>query len=161
MSALMRPGYDAVVAAPGFSLGVRCVDGAVAAVDWLPLEPEREATNELAREAARQLRAYLMDPDVHFDLPIVAPGTEFRQRVWRAIAAIPRGTVRTYGDIARELGSSARAVGQACGDNPVPVLVPCHRVVAASGALGGFAHQRAGMMLDVKQWLLTHEGVTL
>ena len=150
--------FDAVVAAPGFSLGVRCNGEALTEIAWLPPRPEQAGTSPLASETARQLEAYLADPAFQFDLPLVTPGTHFRRRVWQAIAAIPTGEVRTYGELARALSSSPRAVGQACGDNPVPIVVPCHRVVAASGALGGFAHNRSGMMLDVKRWLLTHEG---
>jgi methylated-DNA-[protein]-cysteine S-methyltransferase len=76
--------------------------------------------------------------------------------VWRAIGAIRPGVTRTYGQIAVELGSAPRAVGQACGDNPLPLLIPCHRVVAADGP-GGFAHSAAGFHQTVKQWLLAHE----
>ena len=155
---MLEQDFDAVVAAPGFSLGVRCGGCAVTEIDWLPPRPAQAGTSPLAREAARQLEAYLADPAFRFDLPLETPGTHFRQRVWQSIAAIPKGEVRTYGELARQLVSSPRAVGQACGDNPVPIVVPCHRVVAASGALGGFAHNRSGMMLDVKRWLLAHEG---
>jgi methylated-DNA-[protein]-cysteine S-methyltransferase len=86
-------------------------------------------------------------------------GTPFRQRVWQLLSRIPPGQTRTYGDVARELGSSARAVGQAVGDNPIPIVIPCHRVIAADGSLGGFNHSRSGYSLDIKRWLLFHEGV--
>jgi methylated-DNA-[protein]-cysteine S-methyltransferase len=76
--------------------------------------------------------------------------------VWAAIRAIPAGQVRAYGDLARSLGSAARAVGQACGANPFPILVPCHRDVAQH-AIGGFAHARGGFLIDTKQWLIQHE----
>ena len=87
-------------------------------------------------------------------------GTAFQQRVWGAIASIPRGHVRTYGDLARLLGSAPRAVGQACGANWFPLVVPCHRVTAAGG-LGGFSNSADadGFHLGVKRWLLAHEGV--
>lgn len=150
--------FDAIVAAPGFALGVRCNGAAVTEIVWLPSRQEQAGTSSLALETTRQLRAYLADPAFPFDLPLETPGTRFRQRVWQAIASIPKGEVRTYGELARALSSGPRAVGQACGDNPVPIVVPCHRVVAASGALGGFAHNRNGMMLDIKRWLLNHEG---
>ena len=83
-------------------------------------------------------------------------GTAFQRRVWDRIAAIPRGETRTYGDLARMLRSAPRAVGQACGNNYFPLVIPCHRVVAAGG-LGGFAHTSSGYLLDVKRWLLAHE----
>jgi methylated-DNA-[protein]-cysteine S-methyltransferase len=70
--------------------------------------------------------------------------------------AIPRGRTRTYGEFARELGGEARAVGQACGDNRLPIVIPCHRVVAADG-IGGFAHATDGYLIEAKRWLLLHE----
>jgi len=90
-------------------------------------------------------------------LPLRAAGTAFQRRVWGRIDAIPSGKTRTYGELANEIGSGPRAVGNACGANPYPVVVPCHRVVAADGRLGGFAGNRAGFLLDVKRWLLNHE----
>jgi methylated-DNA-[protein]-cysteine S-methyltransferase len=86
----------------------------------------------------------------------VPAGTPFQLRVWHALMAIPAGQPATYGALAKRLGTGARAVGQACGANPLPILIPCHRVVAASG-LGGFMHSAAGTPLDVKTWLLAHE----
>jgi methylated-DNA-[protein]-cysteine S-methyltransferase len=85
-------------------------------------------------------------------------GTPFRRAVWREIASIPCGRTRTYGEIADRLHSSPRAVGGACGDNPLPLVVPCHRVVARDG-LGGFMHRDGGFALAVKRWLLAHEGI--
>ena len=107
----------------------------------------------------RQLEAYFSDGRTVFDLPLAAGGTAFQRRVWSAMAAIPPGRTRTYGEIAREIGSAPRAVGQACRANPVPIVVPCHRVVGAQG-LGGFAGDTSGRRVAVKRWLLRHEGVT-
>lgn len=152
-----RDSFDAVIAAPAFALGLRCSDEAVTGVSFLPAGlPERAASRSFACRAERQLRAYLHDPRSPFDLAVTAHGSPFRLRVWAAIAAIPLGVTRSYGELARSVGSVPRAVGQACGDNPIPIIVPCHRVVAAQG-LGGFAHNRASYMLDVKRWLLEHE----
>lgn len=108
----------------------------------------------------RQLTDYFRDPSTTFDLPLALIGTRFQCKVWTLLRTIPAGTTRTYGDLARELGSAARAVGQACRANPCPIVVPCHRVVAARG-LGGFAGETSGPGLSVKRWLLEHEGVTL
>jgi O-6-methylguanine DNA methyltransferase len=83
-------------------------------------------------------------------------GTAFQQRVWRALSAIPFGETRSYGELARELGSAARAVGGACGANPIPIIIPCHRVLAANRRLGGFS---GGDGLSSKQQLLAHEGI--
>ena len=111
----------------------------------------------LAREAVRQLRAWLADGRFEFALPLAPAGTPFQRRVWAGIAAIPAGQTRSYGELAATLGSGPRAVGNACGANPYPLVVPCHRVVAAGGGLGGFARQRGGFLLQVKSWLLQHE----
>ena len=86
-------------------------------------------------------------------------GTPFRQRVWAALLTIPRGQSRTYGDVARLIGSAPRAFGQACCDNPIPLIIPCHRVVGANGALGGFMHAGDGNPIAIKRWLLAHEGI--
>jgi methylated-DNA-[protein]-cysteine S-methyltransferase len=118
--------------------------------------PTVPADLALAREAVGQLDAYLHNPWTRFDLKLDAAGTELQKRVWAAMTRIPVGETRTYGDLARELGSTPRAVGQACGANPLPVVIPCHRVVAASG-LGGFAHSTEGFLLGIKRWLLAHE----
>ncbi len=153
------PAYQAVVAAPGFCLGVRCDGDEVTAIDFLEPRPEVAPRTPLAREAVRQIRAYLADPRSPFGLPLRPQGTTFQRRVWERIAAIPSGETCSYGEVAQTLRSGPRAVGGACGANPYPLVVPCHRVVAAGGALGGFARNRGGFLLDVKRWLLQHEGI--
>ncbi len=148
---------DAVIAAPGFALGIRCAGERIAAIEFLsPDTRTRPPRSRLAQLACDQLAAYLADPHAPFNLPLAPAGTAFQRRVWGAIAAIARGRTLTYGDIARRLGTAPRAVGQACGANPYPVVVPCHRVVG-SGELGGFAHARDGFLLATKRWLLRHE----
>lgn len=150
--------YQAKLRAPFGVLGIRCDDAALTGIDFLsPAASLLAPRNALAREACAQLAGYLSDPDFRFDLPLASGGTPHQQKVWRAMRAIPRGQVKSYGEVAAALGSSALAVGQACGANPLPVVIPCHRIVAASG-LGGFAHRRGGWLLEVKRWLLTHEG---
>jgi methylated-DNA-[protein]-cysteine S-methyltransferase len=151
------PTFQAITAAPGFSLGVRCSDEAVAGIEFLPPVAERAPTMALAAEAIRQLRVWLADAAFRFELPLMAAGTAFQRRVWASIRAIPRGQTLTYGDLAAKLGSAPRPIGAACRANPYPVVVPCHRVVAADGSLGGFAGERHGFLIDVKHWLLEHE----
>jgi methylated-DNA-[protein]-cysteine S-methyltransferase len=154
-----RPGHhQAVVAAPGFCLGVRCDADEIVGIDFLAACTEIAPQNPLAVEAVRQLRAYLGDSSLVFSLPLRPSGTPFQRRVWEQIAAIPGRQTRTYGELARALHNAPRAVGQACGANPFPLVVPCHRVIASGGGLGGFARQRGGFLLDVKRWLLAHEG---
>ena len=149
--------YQAVVKAPGFSLGIRCNADEVTAIDFLEPRDEVAPKSSLAKEAVRQLRAYLRNPRHEFTLPLAPAGTPHQRKVWQQISAIPSGKTRSYGELAIRIKSAPRAVGGACGANPYPVVVPCHRVVAASGGLGGFARQRGGFLLDIKRWLLAHE----
>jgi methylated-DNA-[protein]-cysteine S-methyltransferase len=151
-----RP-YQAKLATPFAVLGVRTDGTHLCGIDFLPLaEAVLAPSDALTRRVAEQIAAYLRDPGFAFDLPLRLAGTEHRRKVWRMLAAIPCGSVATYGDIARAIGSSPRAVGGACGDNPIPVIIPCHRVVAKSGG-GGFMHQSGGDALNIKHWLLRHE----
>lgn len=154
--------YQAIVAAPGFALGVQCSDDEITAIDFLEPCPEQAPSTPLAAEAVRQLKAYIADPAFAFGLPLRPAGTAFQRRVWEQITAIPPGQTHTYGQLAKSLKNAPRAVGQACGANPYPLVVPCHRVVATGGAgdkkLGGFAREGGGFLLDVKRWLLKHEG---
>lgn len=151
--------FATVLSAPTFALGVRCNDDEISEIAYLEPRAELAPRSLLAKEAVRQLRAYLADPRFVFSLPLAPAGTAFQRRVWNGIAAIPCGATRSYGELAAAIGSGPRAVGNACGANPYPLVVPCHRVVAANHGLGGFARQRGGFLLDVKRWLLAHEGV--
>ncbi|MCX8144706.1 MAG: methylated-DNA--[protein]-cysteine S-methyltransferase [Azovibrio sp.] len=126
----------------------------IAFLEPRPPEPPR---TPLAALVARQLTAWLADARWRFDLPLAPCGTPFQRRVWQQIASIPLGETRSYGQLAQALGSAPRAVGGACGANPLPLIVPCHRVLAAHGGLGGFNRARGGFLLDVKRWLLAHE----
>ncbi len=151
------PGYSAVIAFPKMKVAVTTRDGQVSGIRYLPLAaPEAAPRNALAERAARQLERYREDPDAAFDLPLLVEGTAFQKAVWQAMCAIPRGRTRTYGELAKELGGEARAVGQACGDNRLPIVIPCHRVVAADG-IGGFGHATGGYLIEAKRWLLLHE----
>lgn len=155
---MTNPSYQAIVAAPGFSLGVRCSETEIIGVDFIEPQAELPAQNTLAAEAVRQLRAYLADARRPFSLPLRAAGTPFQRQVWAQISSIPAGETRCYGQLAKSLQNAPRAVGQACGANPYPLVVPCHRVISSNGGLGGFNRQRGGFLLDVKRWLLSHEG---
>jgi len=149
--------FDAVIPAPFGALGLKRTGSAVSRIWFLPPgTPKRAPKDPVLREAARQLEAYFADPRARLDFPLAPAGTEFQRRVWKAMTRIPIGRTRTYGEIAAELASAAQAVGQACGANPLPIIVPCHRIVSASG-LGGFAGATEGTMIDVKRWLLDHE----
>ena len=152
--------FRAILRTPFALLGIRAGDDVVTEIVFLPgdavvLAPQ----NRLAERVCAQIQRYLDDPEYRFDLPLARQGTPFQRRVWRKITMIGAGRTRSYGEIARGLDSSPRAVGQACGANPLPLVVPCHRVLAAGG-IGGFAHHSRGFPLSVKRWLLAHEGVT-
>lgn len=110
-------------------------------------------------QACQRIKQYFEQPKVSLDIPVLPQGTAFQQRVWQAIAAIPVGQVRTYSQLAAQIGSGPRAVANACGANPLPILIPCHRVVAKHG-LGGFMQGKHNGLL-IKQWLLKHEGVNV
>ena len=126
---------------------------------YLPPEFAPKAGRDpLSQEVAAQVTAYLADPDFVFSLPLPQVGTAHQRKVWDAINAIPRGQVLTYGDVARRVGSAPRAVGQACGANWYPLVIPCHRVTASAG-IGGFARHDGGFHQNVKRWLLRHERV--
>lgn len=152
--------YAAILPAPFGALGVRIEDARLTALEFLPPGTRPvTSTDPLVGQLQAELTAYYADPGHVFRLPITLRGNPFRQQVWHALCDIPAGTTRTYGDIASQIGSAPRAVGQAVGDNPVPILIPCHRVIAADGSLGGFMHSRTGYSQDIKRWLLRHEHV--
>jgi methylated-DNA-[protein]-cysteine S-methyltransferase len=115
-------------------------------------------TSEMLARAVQQLNEYFAGQRTTFDLPLEAMGSVFEHRVWKALRSIPYGTTTSYGDLAKRLGdpSATRAVGSANGKNPIPIIIPCHRVVGANGDLTGF-----GGGLDRKRWLLEHEGVLM
>ncbi|WP_424810559.1 methylated-DNA--[protein]-cysteine S-methyltransferase [Roseococcus sp. YIM B11640] len=112
-------------------------DGAIVALDW-GRGADQEAT-PLLKEGRDQLHDYFDGKRVSFQLPLAPHGTAFQRRVWDALCRIPAGETRTYGDIAREVSSAARAVGQANGANPIPIIIPCHRVLASGGGIGGYS----------------------
>ena len=153
--------FHACLRAPFATLGITTTDAHVTGIRFLaPTTPAlAPKKGSLAHLACVQLQAYLEDARFEFDLPLALSGTRHRLAVWEAMQRIPAGATRTYGELAREIRSSARAVGGACGANPIPVVVPCHRVIGAGGDLGGFMGERGeGFERDIKRWLLGHEG---
>ena len=130
-------------------------DGAIVATGWRG--PPGKDASPLLDEAALQLSAYFERRLRDFDLPLRPQGTEFEQAVWQAMVAIPYGETRTYADLAKTAGGVARAVGQACGSNPIPVIIPCHLVTGSHG-LGGFSGGEGQM---TKRRLLGIEGAML
>jgi methylated-DNA-[protein]-cysteine S-methyltransferase len=129
--------------------------GALVALEWGSAPTGIDTP--LLIEAARQMEAYFAGQLRAFDLPLAPHGTTFQQKVWALTRRIPFGETRSYGALAGDLESAPRAIGGACGRNPIAIIVPCHRVVAAGGSLGGFS---GGNGEETKRWLLHHEGLT-
>jgi methylated-DNA-[protein]-cysteine S-methyltransferase len=148
-----------IVDSPIGPLGLIASDGGLQTVlfDGRRIRPEGKSA--LLAKAARQFDAYFDGDLVVFDLPLELHGTEFQRRCWLALASIPYGQTVSYGEQARRLGlgrDAARAVGAANGQNPLPIVLPCHRVIGADGSLTGF-----GGGLHLKRFLLEHEGALL
>ena len=141
-----------VMGSPVGTLSLFEADGALVAPEW-GSAPAGEAS-PLLDEARRQLEAYFEGRLRAFDLPLAPAGTMFQARVWKAMAAIPFGQTRSYGELAAKLRSGARPIGSACGRNPLPIIIPCHRVLAAGGRPGGYS---GGDGLPTKAWLLDLE----
>ncbi|NQV59675.1 MAG: methylated-DNA--[protein]-cysteine S-methyltransferase [Alphaproteobacteria bacterium] len=136
-------------------LTITCEDGALVALDWGWARDQ--STGDLLDQAKAQLEAYFDGQRQTFDLPLAPAGTAFQCRVWQLMQAIPCGETRSYGAMAKDLNSAARAVGMACGANPIPVIIPCHRVLAANG-MGGYSGDGG---LETKVALLRLEGALL
>lgn len=147
------------VASPLGPLMLTEEDGALVSIAWAE-EGEADSTDEtpLLIDAKRQLEEYFAGERTIFDLPLAPKGTEFEKKVWDELLAIPYGEVKLYGDIARTLGGIARAVGGACGSNPIPVVIPCHRVLGAGDRMTGYSG-RGGV--ETKRRLLMLEGALL
>ncbi len=122
------------------------------------LEPSWELNERKLREPIQQLNAYFAGKRQTFDLPLACPGTDFQKKVWKALCEVPFGKTATYGEIARSVGNPAasRAVGLANGQNPIAIVVPCHRIIGSNGRLTGY-----GGGISHKQTLLHLEGVAL
>ncbi len=146
------------LAGQALSLAIYTDGVALREIDFVAEQPSLMPRTALAETVVRQLEAYLDDPQRPFDLPLRLVGTDFQRRLWLALCEVKAGETETYGQLARRLRSGARAVGQACRRNPVPIVVPCHRILSQSG-IGGYAGQRAGEKLYFKQALLAHEGI--
>jgi methylated-DNA-[protein]-cysteine S-methyltransferase len=148
-----------VVDSPIGALGLIASDAGLQAVLFDGRRVRPKGSSNVLDEAARQLDAYFEGKLVAFDLPLELHGTEFQRSCWLALASIPYGQTVSYGEQARRLGlgaDAARAVGAANGQNPLPLVLPCHRVIGANGSLTGF-----GGGLHVKRFLLEHEGALL
>ncbi|MDE0335473.1 MAG: methylated-DNA--[protein]-cysteine S-methyltransferase [Defluviicoccus sp.] len=145
---------ERTVESPLGPLALEARDGALIRLGWG--RGAREDDSNLLDRAAAELAAYFAGEPYDFDLPVAPEGTAHDLRVWRAMQRIPPGETRTYGEIARAIGSAAQAVGNACGRNPIPIVIPCHRIVAAGGGIGGYSGKGG---VETKRFLLRLEGV--
>lgn len=127
-------------------------DGAIVSLDWGRVAEQQPTP--LLRDAADQLQDYFDGKRRHFQIPLAPHGTPYQRRVWAELQRIPPGETRSYGDMARALASGPRAVGQANGRNPIPIIIPCHRVVGADGSIGGYSGLDGA---DTKRFLLDLE----
>ena len=151
--------YAAILKIPWaeVSLGIHVQAGRLISVDFLLNNLSSFTSgNEVVREAVRQFQMYFRNPRHRFTLPLSLSGTTFQRRVWKSLRLIPAGETLSYGELARKVNSSARAIGGACRANPIPIIIPCHRIVAAHG-MGGFMGVTSGKGLQLKQRLLIHE----
>ncbi len=162
---------EVTLPSPFGPLLLRANDNAVTRLTWImddgdaddghpritaPDKSANSPSQKLLAGAVQQLEDYFDGKLRDFDLPLAPAGTPFQQRVWHEMAKIPFGETMTYGQLADKSESVARAVGGACGANPIPIIIPCHRVLGGGGKLGGFS---GGLGPDSKRALLEHEGV--
>lgn len=149
--------HIAVTPSPLGNLELIVENEALTVLAWTDA-PAREAAHPLLQKAIDQLDAYFADGSAPFDLPLAPAGNDFERAVWRGMLEIPSGETASYGDLADKTGRPARAVGGACGRNPIPIVIPCHRVVGADGSMTGYSGKGG---VETKHWLLRHEGALL
>lgn len=155
----MQDSYSAVFNTPIGKIGIKTEFEKLISVNYLPETVKNFKEKEyFVKEVITQLQAYFSQPQFHFTLPINPEGTLLQKEIWHALRNIPKGTTTTYGSLAESLTTNPRVVGNACRKNPIPIIIPCHRVVAANN-LGGYSGQTQGDLIKIKKWLLHHEGL--
>ena len=154
--------YDACLSTPFANLGLRFEQGSLVAIDFVDTDLKVPPASVESKNVCKQIQNYCAQKSVgksdgmHFDIKLNANGTAFQKKVWKELQKIPEGKTVTYGELAQRLKTSARAVGNACRNNPLPIVIPCHRVVSKTG-LGGYAGSTSGNIFKIKEWLLKHE----
>ncbi len=150
--------YDGSLTFPFGVVGILTQDSNLIGLEFLP-----PGTDEVLPKTAtgnqvwNALFSYMEDPNKLNEVALASEGTDFQKKVWNALRRIPAGEVMTYGELAKSIDTSPRAAANACRRNRIPILIPCHRIVAQKG-LGGYCGETSGYMLDIKIWLLQHEG---
>ena len=150
--------YSSIIESPIGFLGIVCKDDTLHRIDFVDLQPLQNPTDEFSERVQQELKAYFDNSEHSFSLPLLFDGTPYQKAVWKALLGIPIGQTKTYGELADELGSSPRAIGNACRNNPIPIIIPCHRVVAKDH-IGGYSGATDGKLLSIKERLLQHESI--
>jgi methylated-DNA-[protein]-cysteine S-methyltransferase len=151
------PPVDVILSSPVGDLGFSLSEGELRSIQFLPSTPARNpGLKKQLHSLFADLQAYFVNPRHRFKLALKPQGTDFQKAVWKALQAIPCGKTLTYQDLAVKLKTSPRAIGNACRRNPLPIFIPCHRVVSKSG-LGGFCGKKEGKFMQVKKALLAWE----
>lgn len=149
--------HAAIINSPLGKLGIQITENVLTKIDFVEGSARlKAADNDVAQNVIAQLENYFNNPHAAFTIPLIIHGTAYQQRVWKVMRSIPVGATLTYGAIAQQLNSSPRSVGNACRHNPIPIIIPCHRVIAVNG-IGGYSGKTAGEMMTIKRWLLQHE----
>ncbi len=145
--------YSAIIQTPIGKLGIGTIEHRLSRLDFLANHtPLIDPSEKIAKLTVNELNQYFKSPGFQFNIPYYLQGTLFQKRVWGALSDLPIQETISYGTLAKKLNTGARAIGSACRTNPIPILIPCHRVVAQQG-LGGYK----GKKLFIKKWLLSHE----
>lgn len=153
--------YQAVLSSPIGRLGLSVFEDAfITGLEFLDDKtPLVAPKTSFTQQVAKVLEAYFESKKALPNLPVRLNGTPFQLKVWECLRSIPPGQALTYGDVAKSLQTGPRTVGNACRQNPLPIIVPCHRVIASDGSVGGYSGERKGRFFRIKQWLLDHEGL--
>ncbi len=147
----------AIITSPIGNIKITTTDEYLIAITLLARSKKSTlAKDPISQKTKPQIIAYLKNPKHVFDLPIKVNGTIFQKKVWRELQKIPAGKTLTYGELAKKLKTSPRAIGNACRANPLPIIIPCHRIISQKG-LGGFAGKQTGRLINIKKFLLSHE----
>lgn len=150
------PTLSAVIPSPLGTLGIHVYNDQLSKIEYLSSSPLKSSSNHFTQQVIQSLTAYFTQSDFQFHLSLDLIGTNFQKKVWHALMQIPKGQTKTYAELAGELKTGARAIGNACRANPIPIIMPCHRVIAKNH-IGGYVGAIDGELLDRKRWLLHHE----
>jgi methylated-DNA-[protein]-cysteine S-methyltransferase len=154
--------YTTIAHLPIGYLGIKTTDKVLISLQFLGdnIQPLTPPPTAFAASVVQQLEDYFLNANTIFNVPFQLQGTPFQRKVWETLQTIPVGKTLSYGKLAKQLQTSARAIGNACRTNPIPIIIPCHRIVGQNG-LGGFGGVAEGSLIAVKKQLLQHEGVLL